>query len=448
MTNAYPTHPIHINKSQSGPLTSLSTSHQPLPPPTASTSTSYSRTGILPPLRTNSPESDSSRPFSYDEPNLHSFQNQNHQRNHSISSQHSQPPLIPQSIQSNSTDLSSDSWSSNPGPFRSRTGSTFSLNGHMEGLTTNTSNNSSTDSPPIPPSSFPIRSHLPHLFHNDRRNSLDDRPYNNSNNPAPIRNFSWDHYSKDSPNQSPNPSGSAQSGRHWPWPSNYGGPHGRHQSVSGAPLQYDQHHRAGNGVGVAGVGQAFYPQPHGSVGHQPQWATNGGGPFGDSGGMGSSASAAGRIRSASASAMGRMAAHPYGLGESHHHHLPGYPSHLDPSLPSLPPFPSNVGPSSHAPKTAVPTGTGTPRRTKFKRSRTGCLMCRKRKVKCAQDGTPCKQCRVGKRECVYEEVPVKRRRASKKGSNASQTASAAQEAMERSNSGNFHSGHPDYNDLR
>ncbi|UZJ57039.1 hypothetical protein CBS101457_006359 [Exobasidium rhododendri] len=57
--------------------------------------------------------------------------------------------------------------------------------------------------------------------------------------------------------------------------------------------------------------------------------------------------------------------------------------------------------------------SGSTRRAKFQRSRTGCMVCRKRKVKCDQDGQPCKQCRIGKRECHYEENPTKRKRKSK-----------------------------------
>ncbi|PWN35189.1 uncharacterized protein FA14DRAFT_154614 [Meira miltonrushii] len=53
---------------------------------------------------------------------------------------------------------------------------------------------------------------------------------------------------------------------------------------------------------------------------------------------------------------------------------------------------------------------GTHRRIKFRRSRTGCLVCRKRKVKCDQDGLPCKQCKFGKRDCHYEENPLPKRR--------------------------------------
>ncbi|PWN45263.1 hypothetical protein IE81DRAFT_344952 [Ceraceosorus guamensis] len=59
------------------------------------------------------------------------------------------------------------------------------------------------------------------------------------------------------------------------------------------------------------------------------------------------------------------------------------------------------------------SGAGTHRKQKFQRSRTGCLICRRRKVKCSQDGLPCKQCRIGNRDCHYDESqpkqPSKRR---------------------------------------
>lgn len=87
-----------------------------------------------------------------------------------------------------------------------------------------------------------------------------------------------------------------------------------------------------------------------------------------------------------------------------------YGSHLDLISPIDPHGSSNglgvVG-------SQIGPGGGVTRRAKFKRSRTGCLICRKRKVKCSQDGTPCKQCRIGKRECYYEENPPKRKRKGK-----------------------------------
>lgn len=67
----------------------------------------------------------------------------------------------------------------------------------------------------------------------------------------------------------------------------------------------------------------------------------------------------------------------------------------------------------------LPGGPGPARRAKFKRSRTGCLVCRKRKVKCSQDGTPCKQCRIGKRDCHYDDSPQKKKGGKKERSGGS-----------------------------
>ncbi|KAK0547183.1 hypothetical protein OC846_004137 [Tilletia horrida] len=77
------------------------------------------------------------------------------------------------------------------------------------------------------------------------------------------------------------------------------------------------------------------------------------------------------------------------------------------------------------------SGAGTTRRAKFKRSRNGCMVCRKRKVKCSQDGTPCKQCRIGKRDCYYESNPPKRKRRAR-----NQSASGAAAAGGGAGAGN------------
>lgn len=68
------------------------------------------------------------------------------------------------------------------------------------------------------------------------------------------------------------------------------------------------------------------------------------------------------------------------------------------------------------------SAAGTTRRTKFRRSRTGCMVCRKRKVKCDQDGLPCKQCRIGQRDCHYENNPPKRKRKAKTDSQETSTS--------------------------
>lgn len=74
--------------------------------------------------------------------------------------------------------------------------------------------------------------------------------------------------------------------------------------------------------------------------------------------------------------------------------------------------------------------SGSTRRLKFRRSRTGCMVCRKRKVKCDQDGNPCKQCRIGKRECHYDDNPTKRRRKSKTEDELIDQGSASIESTE------------------
>jgi hypothetical protein len=64
-------------------------------------------------------------------------------------------------------------------------------------------------------------------------------------------------------------------------------------------------------------------------------------------------------------------------------------------------------------RTVGGSGAGSTRRTKFKRSRTGCKVCRIRKIRCSEDGQPCKQCRIGDRQCFYEPTPTPRRRSTK-----------------------------------
>lgn len=89
----------------------------------------------------------------------------------------------------------------------------------------------------------------------------------------------------------------------------------------------------------------------------------------------------------------------------------------------------------------VGPGGGATRRAKFKRSRTGCLVCRKRKVKCSQDGTPCKQCRIGKRDCYYDDNPPKRKRKGKNSTGGDGSASNSDSAKPGLSNGGFSKPH-------
>jgi hypothetical protein len=78
--------------------------------------------------------------------------------------------------------------------------------------------------------------------------------------------------------------------------------------------------------------------------------------------------------------------------------------------------------------------SGSTRRAKFQRSRTGCMVCRKRKVKCDQDGQPCKQCRIGKRDCHYEDNPQKRKRISSKSKSDSSSIQKGRDSSSEADS--------------
>ena len=165
-------------------------------------------------------------------------------------------------------------------------------------------------------------------------------------------------------------------GRHWPWGnSNAGNIHGRHASVSAAPPQsYD-----------------YSRMPYGSTANSNM-------SYGyDANAM--SAMSPTRYRSMSSSAAsGRSYANAYGP--------PGTAAHAAAAMGyGMAP---HMGPGMMM-EGDIPGGPGPARRAKFKRSRTGCLVCRKRKVKCSQDGTPCKQCRIGKRDCYYDDNPQKKK---------------------------------------
>ncbi len=96
------------------------------------------------------------------------------------------------------------------------------------------------------------------------------------------------------------------------------------------------------------------------------------------------------------------------------------------SVSPIPPavsFPSSVAVVNATNARAVASsGIGTHRRAKFKRSRTGCKVCRIRKIRCSEDGQPCKQCRVGNRACFYEPIvsPRRKGKGKKEGGSPSQ----------------------------
>ncbi|ETS60670.1 hypothetical protein PaG_04566 [Moesziomyces aphidis] len=165
------------------------------------------------------------------------------------------------------------------------------------------------------------------------------------------------------------------SGRHWPWgASSSSAVHGRHASVSAAPPQGYDHSRMAYGA---------------NSGMQPAYGY-------DANAM--SAMSPTRYRSMSSSAAsGRAYGNPYGA--------PGTAAH---AVAAMGYGMSHLGPGMML-EGDIPGGPGPARRAKFKRSRTGCLVCRKRKVKCSQDGTPCKQCRIGKRDCHYDDNPQKKK---------------------------------------
>lgn len=164
------------------------------------------------------------------------------------------------------------------------------------------------------------------------------------------------------------------SGRHWPWGTSSSNIHGRHASVSAAPPQTYDHNRMAYGASAM----------------QPAYGY-------DANAM--SAMSPTRYRSMSSSAAsGRAYGNPYGAAGTAAHAVAAMGYGMAPHL----------GPGMML-EGDIPGGPGPARRAKFKRSRTGCLVCRKRKVKCSQDGTPCKQCRIGKRDCHYDENPQKKK---------------------------------------
>ncbi|PWZ01722.1 hypothetical protein BCV70DRAFT_79114 [Testicularia cyperi] len=273
-------------------------------------------------------------------------------------------------------DVTGGSWApSSPGLAASRHASIYSLNGQFDsvGLGGSSIDSGSTgghfydQSPPLPAQ---LR-YAQNQAADARRFSLDERAIRTQPQLAKPGMVSADY-------QAPN------TGRHWPWgASSSAGIHGRHASVSAAPPQSYDHTRM------------TYGAPSGM---QPAYGY-------DANAMMSPT----RYRSMSSSAAsGRSYGNPYGPPGSAAHAAAAMGYGMAPHL----------GPGMML-EGDIPGGPGPARRAKFKRSRTGCLVCRKRKVKCSQDGTPCKQCRIGKRDCHYDENPQKKKTGKKEKTGSS-----------------------------
>ncbi|KAI0764447.1 hypothetical protein BC629DRAFT_1251917, partial [Irpex lacteus] len=50
------------------------------------------------------------------------------------------------------------------------------------------------------------------------------------------------------------------------------------------------------------------------------------------------------------------------------------------------------------------------KRPKYTRSKTGCLTCRAKKVKCDEEKPDCARCRAGGRECVWPDLEASPRK--------------------------------------
>lgn len=68
-------------------------------------------------------------------------------------------------------------------------------------------------------------------------------------------------------------------------------------------------------------------------------------------------------------------------------------------------FPNTSKPSKGRRKVASSVGNGTDH-VKHRRTRSGCFMCRSRRVKCDETRPVCERCKKGNRECVYPDPPA------------------------------------------
>lgn len=254
----------------------------------------------------------------------------------------------------------SSSWSStsptmsHPG---TRNNSIYSLDGHMGHVSLGSQFDSQRFNAPV--------------NHIDRRFSLDERA-----RPLPSAGAGPSLL----PSRAAHTTGG--NGRHWPWGSSNNANSGSAQPLGRASYDY--------GYTAPGrqLPSSAYPSNFDGLGNFPD--------------------AAGRLRSMSSSAASGRYGMEGPLGAASGMAMSHYGSHGD-LMSSM----DSHGSSSGIVGPQMGPGGGVTRRAKFKRSRTGCLICRKRKVKCSQDGTPCKQCRIGKRDCYYEDNPPKRKRKGK-----------------------------------
>ncbi|EST05685.1 Zn(2)-C6 fungal-type DNA-binding domain protein [Kalmanozyma brasiliensis GHG001] len=262
-------------------------------------------------------------------------------------------------------DVSGGGWApSSPGLTASRHASIYSLNGQFDQVGLGSSIDSGSTASHFYDQSPPLHAQVRYAqgqAADARRFSLDERAIRTQPQLGKSGLVSADYQV---------PGGS--SGRHWPWGANSSSAiHGRHASVSAAPPQGYDHNRMAYGAN-SGMQPGYGYDPNAM---SPRYRSM------------SSSAASGRGYGNAYGAPGTAAHAAAAMGYGMAPHL-GPGMMLDGDL---------VG------------GPGPARRAKFKRSRTGCLVCRKRKVKCSQDGTPCKQCRIGKRDCHYDDSPQKKK---------------------------------------
>ncbi|TDL26232.1 hypothetical protein BD410DRAFT_573060 [Rickenella mellea] len=103
------------------------------------------------------------------------------------------------------------------------------------------------------------------------------------------------------------------------------------------------------------------------------------------------------------------------------HYMPQHTQYYIAPLPQHPHVPGQmhlVGP------TTVRTEQPQRKRPKYTRSKTGCLTCRMKKIKCDEAKPSCQRCTHGQRECTWpENLPAKKKVPSRKSSAADERPS-------------------------